>query len=202
MRFRIKYTFVLLLTVAAVSSRPAAGQTSKAPPPDRPLRSDLAIDYSYLRSNAPPGGCTCFNLNGVSANIAFPALPGRFALVGDLTIDTISKVNTSSYSLTLSTFTVGARYLPKLHHSPFQPFGQIMAGGAHASGSLILPPNPLARNATLAFAASIGGGLDVHLSRRFGLRLAQADYYPTTFDNGSNNHQNNFRLSAGAVIHF
>ena len=202
MRFRIKYTFVLLLTLAAVSSRPAAGQTSQAPPPERPLRSDLAIDYSYLRSNAPPGGCTCFNLNGVSANVAFPALPGRFALVGDLTIENIGKVNTSSYSLTLSTFLVGARYLPKLRHSPFQPFGQILAGGAHASGSLILPPNPLAQNATLSFAASIGGGLDVHLNRRFGIRVAQADYYPTTFDNGSNNHQNNFRLSAGAVIHF
>ncbi len=202
MRFRIKYTFVLLLTVAAVFSRPAAAQLTQAPLPERPMRSDLAIDYSYLRSNAPPGGCTCFNLNGVSINIAFPALPGRFALVGDLTIDNISKVNTSSYSLTLSTFTVGARYLPKLRHSPFQPFGQIMAGGAHASGSLILPPNPLAQNATLAFAASIGAGVDVHLSHRFGLRLAQADYYPTTFDNGSNNHQNNFRLSAGAVIHF
>jgi peptidoglycan-associated lipoprotein len=202
MRFRIKHTFVLLLTVAAVSSRPAAAQLSQAPPPERPMRSDLAVDYSYLRSNAPPGGCTCFNLNGVSVNIAFPALPGRFALVGDLTIDNVSKVNTSGYSLTLSTFTVGARYLPKLRHSPFQPFAQIMAGGAHASGSLTLPPNPLAQNATLSFAASIGGGLDVHLNKRFGIRLAQADYYPTTFDNGSNNHQNNFRLSAGAVIHF
>jgi peptidoglycan-associated lipoprotein len=202
MRFRIKYTFVLLLTVAAVSSRPAAGQVSQAAPPERSRRSDLAIDYSYLRSNAPPGGCTCFNLNGVSVNIAYPALPGRFALVADLTIDNIGKINTSSYSLTLSTFTVGVRYLPKLRHSPFQPFGQVMAGGAHASGSLIPPPNPLAQNATLSFAASIGGGLDVHLNHRFGLRLAQADYFPTTFDNGSNNHQNNLRLSAGAVIHF
>jgi peptidoglycan-associated lipoprotein len=202
MRFRIKYTFVLLLTVAAVSSRPAAGQASKAPSPDRPLRSDLALDYSYLRSNAPPGGCTCFNLNGASVNIAFPAVPGKFAFVADLTIENTGKVSTSAYSLTLGTFTVGARYLPKMHHSPFQPFGQIMAGAAHAGGSLTLPPNPLAQNASLAFAASIGGGLDVHLNRRFGLRLAQADYYPTTFDNGSNNHQNNFRLSAGAVIHF
>jgi peptidoglycan-associated lipoprotein len=202
MRFRIKYTFVLLLTVAAVSSRPAAGQVSQAPPPERPLRSDLAIDYSYLRTNAPPGGCTCFNLNGVSVNIAFPVKPGKFAFVADLTIDNIGKVTATAYSLTLSTFTVGARYLPKLRHSPFQPFGQIMAGAAHASGSLTLPPNPAAQNASLAFAASIGAGLDVHLNRRFGLRLAQADYYPTTFDNGSNNHQNNFRLSAGAVIHF
>jgi peptidoglycan-associated lipoprotein len=202
MRFRIKYTFVLLLTVAAVSSRPAAAQVSAAPPPERPLRSDLAIDYSYLRSNAPPGGCTCFNLNGASVNFAFPALPGRFALVADLTIDNLGKVNNTALSLTIGTFTVGARYLPKMHHSPLQPFGQIMAGAAHASGSLTLPPNPAAQNATLAFAASIGAGLDLHLNRRFGLRLAQADYYPTTFDNGSNNHQNNFRLSAGALIHF
>jgi hypothetical protein len=35
-----------------------------------------------------------------------------------------------------------------------------------------------------------------------GLTLVEADHLLTTFDNGSNNHQNNLRISAGVVIHF
>jgi hypothetical protein len=32
--------------------------------------------------------------------------------------------------------------------------------------------------------------------------LIEADYLLTTFDNGSNNHQNNVRIGAGVVFHF
>lgn len=34
------------------------------------------------------------------------------------------------------------------------------------------------------------------------LRVAQANYFVTTFANGSNKRQNNLRLSAGIVLHF
>ena len=92
MRLRITHTFALLLTIAAVSVAQAvaqapdqtAGQT--APTSDKPLRAELALDYSYLRSNAPPGGCGCFNLNGGSATFAWPVKPGSFALAGDVTV--------------------------------------------------------------------------------------------------------------------
>jgi peptidoglycan-associated lipoprotein len=201
MRFRIKTTFVLLLTVAAVFSRPAAGQLSAAPP-DRPLRSDLAFGYSYLRTNAPPGGCTCFNMNGGNASYTGPVGSAGFAFAGDFTIQHAVGINSTNYTLTFGTLTLGARYFVRMHHSPLRPFAEALVGGAHAAGSLANPPNPLYNNAQVAFTAILGGGLDVRLNRRFGLRLAQADYFPTTFDNGSNNHQNNFRLSTGAVVHF
>jgi hypothetical protein len=32
--------------------------------------------------------------------------------------------------------------------------------------------------------------------------LVEADYLVTTFDNGSNNHQNNLRVGAGVVLRF
>jgi hypothetical protein len=67
---------------------------------------------------------------------------------------------------------------------------------------LVQGSNPGAGNAGAAFAADFGGGVDLSLNRRFSLRLIQADYLLTTFDNGSNNHQNNLRISAGVVIHF
>ena len=203
MRLRITHTFALLLTIAAVSIAAVAQVPDQAPPAsDKPLRAELALDYSYLRSNAPPGGCGCFNLNGGSATFAWPVKPGSFALAGDVTVAHAGAVSNTGDSLTLSTFTAGGRYLPKLGHSPVQPFGQALIGLAHSSGTLVQGSNPGAGNAGAAFAANLGGGLDLHANRRFSLRLIDADYLVTTFDNGSNNHQNNLRISAGVIIHF
>jgi hypothetical protein len=50
------------------------------------------------------------------------------------------------------------------------------------------------------FAANIGGGLDLRAGPQFSIRLVAADYLLTTFDKGSNNHQNNIRIGAGIVF--
>jgi hypothetical protein len=94
------------------------------------------------------------------------------------------------------------RYLPRLGHASLQPFGQVLAGVAHSSGTLVQGSNPGAANAGAAFAGSFGGGLDLRATSRFSVRLVEADYLLTTFDNGTNNHQNNLRVSAGLVVHF
>jgi outer membrane immunogenic protein len=200
MRVRIKAISSLLLTIAAVSATRAIAQAG--PPADKALPAELALDYSYLRSNAPPSGCGCFNLNGGSATVAWPVKPGKFAIVADLTIANANNIDSTAYNLTLGIFTAGVRYLLPIGRSRIQPFGQVLAGGAHASGSLVLPPNPAYTNATLAFAANAGGGVDLRLNRRFSIRLAEADYLVTTFQNGVNDHQNNLRLSSGLVIRF
>jgi hypothetical protein len=208
LRLRIKNTFALLLTVAAVSIAPALAQapdqTSAQPAPvaGRPLRAELALSYSYLRSNVPPGSCGCFNLNGGSATFAWPVKPGSFALVGDVTVAHAGSAASTGDTLTLSTFTVGARYLPKLGRSPVQPYGQALVGLAHSSGTLVQGANPAAANAGAAFASNFGGGLDLRANRRFSVRLVETDYLVTTFDNGTNNHQNNLRIGAGMVLHF
>lgn len=199
MRIRIKCTFVLL-AIAAVFASSAGAQDAKAT--DKPLRSELAAGYTYLRSNAPPGGCTCINLNGANASFAWPVKPGSFALAGDFTIAHAGGISGSSYSLTLSTYTAGVRYLPPFHHRALQPFGQVLVGVAHSSGTLVESPNPAASNAGAAFAANIGGGLDLKTSRHLAIRLFEGDYLITTFDNGQNNHQNNLRISAGVVFRF
>jgi peptidoglycan-associated lipoprotein len=211
MQLRIKSTFALLLTVAAVSIAPALAQSPDQAPAQpapasnnlgKPLRAELALSYSYLRSNEPPGGCGCFNLNGGSATFAWPVKPGSFALVGDVTVAHAGSAASSGDSLTLSAFTAGARYLPKLGRSPVQPYGQALIGLAHSSGTLVQGANPAAQNAGAAFAANLGGGLDLRACSRFSVRLIEADYLVTTFDNGTNNHQNNLRISAGVVLRF
>jgi peptidoglycan-associated lipoprotein len=200
MRLRINLTFALLLTFAAASTVQTIAQSPVQPASGKP-RAELALDFSYLHSNAPPGGCGCFDLNGGSATFAWP-LKSMFALAADVTAAHAGTVSSSGDSLTLSTFTVGVRYRPPLGHSSLQPFGQVLMGLAHSSGTLVQGSNPGAANAGAAFAGNFGGGLDLRATSRFSVRLVEADYLLTTFDNGSNNHQNNLRISAGVVIHF
>ena len=44
--------------------------------------------------------------------------------------------------------------------------------------------------------------LDLGVNQRFSLRLIEAGYQVTTFDNGVNNHLNILRIGAGVAIHF
>ncbi|HEY4356611.1 MAG TPA: hypothetical protein VGN16_12740 [Acidobacteriaceae bacterium] len=210
MRVRIFGEAALLLTVLVVGAPHIVAQNAGTPshqpgtPPARTLapRPELALGYSYVHSNAPPGSCTCFSLNGGNATFAFPFKSGNFALAGDITVVHANGISSGGYSLTLSTFTAGARYQPQFAHSSLRPFGQALIGLAHSSGSLVQGANASVSNAGAAFAANLGGGLDLNLNRHFAWRLAEADYLLTTFDNGSNNHQNNLRVSTGVVIRF
>jgi peptidoglycan-associated lipoprotein len=209
---KTSFALFLLVLIAAVSARTLVAQGAQQPEAksgataDKQLPAEVAIEYSYEHSNAPPASCTCFNLNGGSATFSWTlkpgTVPGNFALVGDITSAHADGIGASSLDLTLSTFTAGVRYLPPTGKSPLQPFGQVLLGVAHAGGRLAQPPNPGAANAGAAFAANLGGGVDLRLNQRFSYRLAEAEYLVTTFDNGSNNHQNNLKISTGIVIHF
>lgn len=189
---------VVVLMASALASR---AQDRQGSAPGR-LTPTLALDYSYMRSNAPPGGSGSFNLNGGSVTLAWPLAATRFALIGDVTAGHASGISSSGYGLTLSSYTAGVRYIPRCDHWPVQPYGQALIGVAHSSGSLVQGQNSVASNSAAAFAAYVGGGLDLTASRRILLRLVEADYLVTTIDNGSNNHQNNLRISAGVVLRF
>ncbi len=56
-----------------------------------------------------------------------------------------------------------------------------------------------------AFSMTVGGGLDVKVSKRFGLRPFAIDYMLTSFPSlvdGTGTHQNGLRLSAGILFRF
>jgi outer membrane immunogenic protein len=162
---------------------------------------EIAAEYNYVRSNAPPGSCDCFSMNGGSLSIAQPLGSGHLAAVFDASAVHGSGVSASNYDLTLSSFTVGARYRPWLH-ARWSPFGQVLVGVAHASGSLVGGDSPAADDSALTFASVIGGGLDYRLSRHWSLRMIDADYLLTTYSNGVNDHQNNLRIGAGIIYRF
>jgi len=50
------------------------------------------------------------------------------------------------------------------------------------------------------FAMTAGGGVDFKISEHIAIRPVQAEYFLTTFTDGGNNRQNNFRYSVGVVF--
>jgi outer membrane immunogenic protein len=72
------------------------------------------------------------------------------------------------------------------------PFVQALFGGERFSAGV----SGVGSGSTNAFAAAVGGGADVTLTRHVSLRALQIDYLYTHFGGAS---QNNFRLQSGIV---
>lgn len=195
----IKSTYCLLL--AALLLAPIRTQAQSLPAHNA-ATPELALNYSWLHSNAPPGGCGCFSLNGGAASFALPLRSGRIALAAEVSDGYTSNVLNTGKSLNLSTYSAGLRYSPRAGRSGLSPFAQVLAGVAHVTGPLVSGSSSTTTNAGAAFAATFGGGLDLRLNRHIALRLIQAEYLLTTFDNSADNHQNNVQLEAGLVFHF
>jgi hypothetical protein len=181
---------VLLLPAGAIAAQTAA----PAPAP----KAEIALTYNWVRTNAPPADCGCFNLNGGSVAFAYHLTP-RWAGVAEAGAVANTNVNSTNHDLGLVDFLGGARYT-YANHSRYQPFGQILVGDGHAAGGL--SPSQIGLGSSDAFALATGGGLDINLTPRLAIRAAQADYYLTLLPNRTTNTQNNLRVSAGIVLRF
>jgi outer membrane immunogenic protein len=201
MRNPIKASILLLWVIAAGSSMSLVGSAQTKSSATAGPAPEIGLTYSYAHSNAPPGGCGCFSLNGGSASVAIPLRHSNWEFAGDITVANGSSISSANNDLTLSVFTGGLRFRPNLRLGALQPFGQLLVGGAYASGTLIQAEKSAGTGSNSAFAANAGGGIDLRLNHRFSLRAIEADYLPTTFNNGTNNHQNSLRISAGLIVH-
>ena len=164
---------------------------------------DLFAGYSFIRFNPNAGVKENFNEHGVTG-----ALAGNvnrwFSVVGDFGFYTIRSlppgVKAKAY-----TYMFG----PQFSHrgERWTPFVHALFGAARISdvtisgtptGSLFFN-RPFSQN---AFATALGGGLDLNFNKHIGWRLFQGEYLLTKFKDGTDNSQNNFRLSTGIVVHF
>ncbi len=157
---------------------------------------DLALSYQYLRSNTQPSDCGCFGLNGTGLSASWGIRHGVSAVVeGDA--DFANNGPRTGNSLTLFSFVGGARYkLPvqvPIRRAP-QLFVEAMGGFGHAGGGIAG-----AGDGSFAFVGRLGGGFEEDVVKPFAVRF-EADYVPTTFANGTNNHQNNLLVAVGFVF--
>jgi len=179
-------------------------------------RFELFLGYSYVRAvPALAVGNRVVWLNGGSASIAynFNRYLGVVADVGDYTNSEIQF--TGAYKATIDVNDADGGVLsylfgPRLsfrQHERFTPFVQALFGGMHASevtiadctfSCTLLPEENV-------FAMTAGGGLDVRVHRHFAVRIIQAEYMMTRFQNydtGTTAMQNDMRLSSGIVFRF
>lgn len=163
-----------------------------------PSRLDLAAGYNFIRANAPPASCNCFNMNGGFVSAEFH-LSSRFGVVGEFTGEHSSKISSLGQDLTLTTYTFGPRI--SLAHVRYTPYGEFLLGGAHA-GNSYFPSGTSGSSSASSFAYSAGGGLDLNLTPRISLRAVDAQYLHTAFPNGTNGVQNHLKIGAGVVFHF
>jgi peptidoglycan-associated lipoprotein len=190
---------LLSLFFLAIAPLPAAAQAT--PAGSSRDGAEVAVQYTYVRSNAPPAQCDCFSLSGGGISVAQPWGTGHLAAVFDASVAHGGKISPGGYDLTLSSFTEGVRYRPFLR-TRWSPYGQILVGVAAVSGTLVEGNTPAANDTPVNFASVVGGGLDYRLRGRWSLRLFEADYFLTTYRNGVNDHQNNLRIGSGVVYRF
>jgi hypothetical protein len=156
-------------------------------------RGEIAADYSYIRGDAADG--EALNLNGADVSVAF-RVSDYYSLVGEVGANRNGNVTRTGLSAIVSTFMAG----PRLSFNPmgrFQPALQILLGAARASGSIFS-----AIGNTTGFALAPGVRLDYSLSQRISLRLLEADYHFSTYQQDQSDHEKSVRLGAGLVVHF
>jgi outer membrane immunogenic protein len=161
---------------------------------------DAAATYHWVRSNAGPGDCGCFGLNGGGLSGSLN-LHGPWSAVADFSVEHTGNGAPIGNPLTLSSFLVGTRYqIPQPwfegNHQP-QPFAQILVGATHAGGAVAG-----VAEGNIEFSSRVGGGIDIPINSHFAVRAVQIDYFVTTFTNATNNHQNNLLIGAGVVYHW
>ena len=188
-------------TVLASSVLLPAQAQQMDPKPSPPRVPELALSYDLIGSNAPAGQCGCFVLNGGSVTAAIPIPLDRLSIVGQISATHAGDIGTPHDSLTLLTYTLGLRYTPSIHSRRISLFAQGLIGGDHASGSLVEGTNPGKGNAGISLAGSVGGGMDLRWKRAVSIRAFEIDYQPTTVDNHTTAVENNYRISAGLVVH-
>jgi len=178
-------------------------------------KAELFLGYSYLRSVPTlEAGNRLVWLNGGSASIAFNInrYLGIVADVGDYTNSEIrfqgayrSTVDVNDADGGVISYLFGPRL--SFRHERITPFVQALFGGARASevtlanctfSCTLLPVQN-------AFAWTAGGGLDFRVHRHFAIRVIQAEYMMTRFQDyttGNIASQNDVRLSSGLVFRF
>ena len=152
--------------------------------------------YTYIRIDAGRGGTQDCHGGGGSAAWNLNSWLGGAAEVSGCKVTGLP----SGVSAHAVTYLFGPRVTYR-KGGRFEPFGEVLFGGAHAS--VTVTGTTVTDN---AFALAVGGGADYKLSDRIVIRLGQADFLYTKFSatkfGFGSDHQNDARIQAGIIFRF
>jgi outer membrane protein OmpA-like peptidoglycan-associated protein len=180
---------------------PAAAKDTGAPGQLVP-RFEVAGMYQYVAFN-PGDPFASFNNHGAAASFTYNAsrwlgLTGEFG--GYRFERNLFPVTGSNAGVTggFVSYLFGPRLnLRKFDY--FVPFAELLFGGASGGTELVGTTN---QN---AFAIAAGGGVDMVITKNLAWRVAQLDYFMTSFSGsqmGASARQNNLRAGTGFVMRF
>jgi hypothetical protein len=183
----------LFLMAALTLALPIVALAQESP------RTEIFAGYSYLRLDDDFNDDRDFNGWNVSVNqTIFKKYFGIKADISGYQGNTMVGL-TPRTDLNKFLFLIGPQ-LTLRKSERFQPFAHALVGAAR----ITVDNDTLGVNfEDTGFAFAVGGGLDVKaLSSKLSVRLFQADYVLTRFDNavGDTVNSNNFRASAGIVL--
>ncbi|MBZ5535793.1 MAG: hypothetical protein LAO31_07550 [Acidobacteriia bacterium] len=152
-------------------------------------QAEVSVGYSYIHvgsisSNASTGVPPTINLHGADLSIS-GNLNEWLGVVADL-----GYYHSSGFVVPVNS--VSYLFGPRLSYRKNErvtPFFQTLFGGFHTNSGV----------KDNAFAMTVGGGVDVKVSRSVAIRAAQAEYMLTRSFGDT---QHNFRFSAGVVFRF
>jgi outer membrane protein OmpA-like peptidoglycan-associated protein len=151
--------------------------------------------YNYI--NFDPGSPFAnFNNHGATGSFTYNA-SRTLGLVAELGYYRFKNRDVSGTPFTGAT--VSYLFGPRLNLRRFDyfvPFAEFLLGGARGDVALI------GSSSQNSFSIAEGGGVDMVISRNFAWRVAQLDYFMTTFSGpflGANARQNSFRAATGFV---
>ncbi len=177
-------------------------------------RVQLFVGYSFWRALPPHDVNRVAWMHGGSASLAINlnswlGLVGDFGGYDDSRFGPVPGGGVASADGNAFSYLIGPRFSLR-KYKRITPFAQVLFGAAHASpvtlsGCAGVGCTPLSSENT--FAMTAGGGVDLKIVRHFAIRLFQAEYLMTRFDDISTNTgdrtiQNNLRLSTGLVFSF
>jgi opacity protein-like surface antigen len=173
-------------------------------------RMETFLGYTFVRMNSATN-VPSFDANGGSGQFVYNFKPWLGA-VADLGAVHTGYIGNAIVDTTISNFLFGPRYAMR-KHKHFTPYVQMLWGGAHVSASNLvqgvtppangIPGQPVTGrlNASqTAFAFTLGGGVDLKISKHVSFRPIGVDWYLTRFQNlrsQNDNNQNNLRYTTG-----
>lgn len=200
MRIALVKTIPIALSILFCSAIAGAQASAPAPEPQEPTRVNAFVGYSFYSTNLSTVGRASTYGWEASGEVRLYRWVG---VVGDIdthygsqgfpicqTFPTTGYVcSTFSADIIERNFLVGPSL--SIKRGNFRPFVQVLVGGAHVNAGLF-------QGNDNSFAAAVGGGVDVRVTRRLSWRL-KGDYLRTQFFGAR---QDNGRFSTGPVFRF
>lgn len=162
----------------------------------RPEAIPVNVRFSATKANAPPGSCGCFYLTGGAADAAIRLVPALSAAI-EVSGGTTAHVAGTTRGLSTITLLAGPRYTLPLRRVSL--VGQALFGAVRGFDADFTVGSARADTST-DFAMTLGGFVEVPVTRTLSLRLAQVDFVQTNLPNGLDNRQRNIRLGAGVTF--